>query len=184
MRPCASVIPAVLMVIAAKLPAADAPDLHVWQKQQLTFTSQRPFKNAYTDVRVWVDLKGPGFAKRVYGFWDGGNTFRVRVLATAVGRWTWISGSDPETPGVSGRRGAFVAQDWTEAEKQANPLRRGFLRPTANHHALETADGTPFLVIGDTWYSTATNRFRWYDTDTPTPIGREAGFKDYVRFRK
>ena len=40
---------------------------------------------------------------------------------------------------------------WTEAEKQANPLRRGFLRPTANHHALEHADGTPFFALGDTW---------------------------------
>jgi hypothetical protein len=184
MQPRASVISGLLIVTAAKLAACAAPDLHVWEKQELTFTSQRSFKNPYTDVRLWVDLKGPGFDKRVYGFWDGGDIFRVRVLATAAGKWTWTSGSDPESPGLSGRRGAFIAHDWTEAEKQANPLRRGFLRPTANHHALENADGTPFFVIGDTWYSAATNRFRWYDDDAPRPIGPEAGFKDYVRFRK
>jgi Protein of unknown function (DUF4038)/Domain of unknown function (DUF5060) len=184
MQPGASVISTFLIVTAAKLAAGSTPDVHVWEKQELTFTSQRSFKSPYADVRFWVDLKGPGFDKRVYGFWDGSDIFRVRVLATAAGKWMWTSGSDPETPGLSGRRGAFIAHDWTEAEKQANPLRRGFLRPTANHHALENADGTPFFVIGDTWYSAATNRFRWYDDDAPRPIGREAGFKDYVRFRK
>src|ERR1019366_9099108 len=57
-------------------------------------------------------------------------------------------------------------------------------RPTANKHALEQADGTPFFVIGDTWYATGTNRFRWYDDDQERPMGPSAGFKDYVRYRK
>ena len=108
--------------------------LHTWQKKELTFTSDRSFQNPYTDIRVWVDLRGPGFDKRVYGFWDGDNTFKVRVLATAPGRWTWTSGSDPQTAGLSGKKGSFVAHEWSDADKQANPLRRGFLRPTANHH--------------------------------------------------
>lgn len=67
---------------------------------------------------------------------------------------------------------------------EENPLRRGFLRSTPNHHALETADGTPFFVQGDTWWAAVTNRFRWYDDDKHRPIGPAAGFKDYVRFRK
>ena len=54
----------------ATIPMAAAP-VHVWEKQELTFTSTRTFPNPYTDVRVWVDLAGPGFRKRVYGFWDG-----------------------------------------------------------------------------------------------------------------
>ena len=57
------------------------------------------------------------------------------------------------------------------------------MRATANGHALETADGTPFFVIGDTWWAAGTNRFRWYDDDQERPIGPAAGFKDYVRFR-
>ena len=28
------------------------------------------YANPYTDVEVWVDLEGPGFRKRCYGFWD------------------------------------------------------------------------------------------------------------------
>ncbi len=158
--------------------------MHIWEKQELTFTSRHSFSNPYTDVTVWVDLSGPGFRKRVYGFWDGGNTFKVRLLATAAGKWKWRSGSEPSDAGLAGKRGAFDAVDWSEEEKRENPLRRGFLQATPDHHALQLADGTPFFVQGDTWYAAATNRFRWYDDNRERSIGPAAGFKDYVRFRK
>jgi hypothetical protein len=45
MQPRASVISAFLIVTAAKLAAGAVPDVHVWEKQELTFTSQRSFKN-------------------------------------------------------------------------------------------------------------------------------------------
>jgi hypothetical protein len=157
---------------------------HVWEKQELTFAAAGHYANPYTDVTVWVDLSGPHFHKRVYGFWDGGNQFRVRVVATVPGEWRWTSGSDPEDKGLAAKSGSFTAIAWSVEEKREDPLRRGFLRPSANGHALETADGTPFLVTGDTWWAAGTNRFRWYDDDRERPIGPEAGFKDYVRLRK
>src|ERR1039458_2946210 len=83
-----------LALAASSLPATAA--VHIWDKQELTFTSARSWANAYTDVTVFVDLTGPNFKKRIYGFWDGGQTFRVRVLATAPGTWTWRSGSNPD----------------------------------------------------------------------------------------
>ena len=164
--------------------AAAAADIHVWEKQELTFTASQSFANPYTDVTVWVDLSGPGFQKRIYGFWDGGQTFRVRVIAPAPGDWNWQSGSNPPDAGLDGKRGGFNAIAWSESEKQRNPLRRGFLRATANQHAVELADGTPFFIVGDTWYSAVTNRFHWYDDDKEHPLGPEAGFKDYLRYRK
>jgi len=145
--------------MAASVPEAEAANsaqpatgrVHVWEKHELIFTASESYSNAYTTVTVWVDLSGPNFSKRVYGFWDGGQTFRVRVVATVPGVWKWRSGSTPEDTGLNGKTGSFQAVDWTEEEKQQNPLRRGFLRPSANRHALETADGTPFFVLGDTW---------------------------------
>jgi hypothetical protein len=165
------------------LPAALA-SVHVWEKQELTFTASRDFANPYTEVTVWADLSGPGFQKRVYGFWDGGRTFRVRLLATAPGAWTWRSGSNPPDAGLAGKSGSFEAIAWSEEEKRANPLRHGFLRATPNQHALDYADGTPFFAIGDTWWALGTGRFRWYDDGRERPLGPEAGFKDYVRYRK
>jgi len=174
---------------APKLFSADAkvsaaPTVHLWQKHEVSFTSARSFSNPYTDATVWVDLTGPGFRKRVYGFWNGGSDFCVRMAATAPGTWHWRSGSEPYDAGLSGKEGAFDAVEWTEQEKLENPLRRGFLQSTPNHHALQTPDGKPFFVLGDTWWALGTNRFRWYDDDEERPIGPSAGFKDYVRFRK
>ena len=53
----------------------------------------RDYPNPYADVICWIDLAGPGFARRVYGFWDGGRAFRIRFVATAPGEWTWRAGS-------------------------------------------------------------------------------------------
>ncbi len=140
-----------LLLAALTMAPVCGADPHVWEKQELVFTAENTYANPYTDATVWVDLKGPGFQKRVYGFWDGGKTFRVRLVATAAGAWSWRSGSEPADKGLAGKSGRFTAVAWTEDEKQANALRRGFLRPTANQHALEHADGTPFFAIGDTW---------------------------------
>ncbi len=159
-------------------------DTHVWEKVELTFQAKNPYANPYTNVEVWVDLKGPGFDKRCYGFWDGGDVFRVRILATRPGKWTWRSGSNQKDPGLNHQRGSFTAVAWPAAEKVDVPTRRGFIRPSVNGHAFEYADGTPFILLGDTWYAAATSRFKWNDDDTERPIGPDAGFKDYLRLRK
>lgn len=174
----------VAALFAGAVSAATSPVVHLWERQELTFISTRSWANPYTEVTVWVDLVGPGFRKRVYGFWDGDRTFRVRLLAPTAGAWTWQSGSNPPDPGLAGKHGGFRAVAWSEKDNQENPLRRGFLRATANHHAIEQADGTPFFMVGDTWYSAGTNRFRWYEDDKHRPLGPEAGFKDYLRYRK
>jgi hypothetical protein len=62
-------------------------------------------------------------------------------VATSPGEWSWTSGSNqPADSGLNGRGGRFRAVAWSEAEKRENPNRRGFLRATANGHALEYAD--------------------------------------------
>jgi hypothetical protein len=163
--------------------AAETP-YHVWEKVEIVLVAKAKYQNPYTDVTAWVDLKGPGFAKRCYGFWDGGDTFCVRVMATAPGTWTWTSGSKPADAGLEGVSGSFTAVQWTETQRAENPSRRGMIRPSANGHAFQYADGTSFLLIGDTWWATPTFRFRWRDDDTRRAMGPEAGFKDFVAYRR
>ncbi|MBD0377922.1 MAG: DUF5060 domain-containing protein, partial [Flavisolibacter sp.] len=67
---------------------------HVWEMQEITFKAEKVYDNYYKDVTVWVDLKGPEFSKRVYGFWDGDNVFKIRLVATRPGRWEWTSGTN------------------------------------------------------------------------------------------
>ena len=161
-----------------------ADTYHVWEKVEIALHAEKSYKNPYKETEVWVDLKGPRFNKRCYGFWDGDDTFRVRVMATAPGTWTWSSGSNQSDPGLNGVTGTFSALGWAEPEKEQNPCRRGMVRPSANGHAFEYADGTVFFLLGDTWWPTGTFRYRWHDDDRQRPIGPKAGFKDYVRFRK
>lgn len=157
---------------------------HVWQKVEIELAAANTYDNPYTEVEAWVDLVGPGFERRVYGFWNGGATFVVRVMAPTAGDWSWTSGSNQDDAGLNGKTGAFTAMPWTEEELSANDCRRGLLRPSANGHAIEWADGTPCYLIGDTWWSLPTHRYRWYDDDVERPIGPEMGLKDMLRFRQ
>ncbi|MHC4742915.1 MAG: apiosidase-like domain-containing protein, partial [Planctomycetota bacterium] len=86
--------------------------------------------------------------------------------------------------GLVGKKGRFKAAAWSEAEKDENATRRGMIKASANGHAFEWADGTPFFLMGDTWWPVPTFRYRWYEDDKERPIGPEAGLKDYLRFRK
>ncbi|MCD6394326.1 MAG: DUF5060 domain-containing protein, partial [Planctomycetes bacterium] len=174
----------VMLVLLAAGSSVLGRTCHVWEKVELTLHAEQTCENPYTQVEVWVDLKGPGFDKRCYGFWDGENTWRVRVLATAPGKWTWKSGSNQSDLGLNGKTGSFDAKAWTEPQKKQNPSRRGMIKSSANGHAFEYADGTPYFLLGDTWWSIPTFRYRWYDDDTPRPIGPTGGFKDFVQFRK
>lgn len=171
-------------VFTPAVSSTQAATRHVWEKVEIRLEAQESHANPYTDVEVWVDLKGPGFEKRCIGFWDGGNTFCVRVLATCPGTWTWTSGCNPPTPGLTGIKGAFVARAWSEEAKQENPCRRGMIRVSANGHAFEYSDEKPFFLLGDTWWSLPTFRYPWFDDDQARPLDARAGFKDYVRFRR
>jgi hypothetical protein len=164
-----------------------ASDIHVWEMKEIVLKAEKQYENCYKDVTCWVELKGPNFSKQIYGFWDGGNRFVVRVVATSPGKWQWTSGSNqPDDKGLNGLTGEFNAVNWTEKEKLQNPNRRGFIRPTANGHALQYADGAPFFMVGDTWLAAATWRlpFRGVAPVKNYVPGPGIGFEDAVAYRK
>lgn len=162
-------------------------DIHPWEMQELEFTAALDYANYYTDVTCWVDLKGPDFSKRIYGFWDGGKTYKVRLVATGPGVWHWRSGSNqPGDQGLNGLSGQFNVVLWGDQEKEINPNRRGFIEPTPNGHALQYADETPFFLVGDTWLAGSTWRLPFRGTHSSENYipGPGIGFEDAVAFRK
>ena len=167
--------------------AGDPSKLHVWEMKEISLQAENGYQNYYTDVTCWVEFKGPNFSKRVYGFWNGGNHFVIRIVATTPGDWQWISGSNqPDDKGLNGQSGTVTAIAWTEKEKEENPNRHGFIRPTSNGHALQYADGTPFFMIGDTWLAGSTWRLPFRDAQTSDSYepGPGMGFEDAVIYRK
>lgn len=157
--------------------------IHLWETFEITLYAENKYENYYTEVCVWAHLKGPGFDKKCFGFWDGNNVFRIRVTATAPGLWTYSIHSNVQDKGLTGITGAFVGIPWTEEEKQEIQTRRGIVRASENGHALEYGDGTPFVMVGDTWWGLASYRYPWEDSEEERPIGSGMSMKDMARQR-
>ncbi|MDR1903407.1 MAG: DUF5060 domain-containing protein [Treponema sp.] len=135
--------------------------MKVWEVQEITLSASGDYKNPYMDADVWIDLKGPGFEKRVYGFWDGDQIFKIRFTATAPGEWTYRSGSFPENPGLAGKSGCLTALPASEEDKERSAAYRGILRPSENGRGFVHPEGTNFFMIGDTWWAAPSFRFKW-----------------------
>lgn len=170
------------------LGCSHSESIHTYEIQEIVLTSQNEYTNPYTEVECWVQLTGPEFNKRIYGFWDGGSTFKVRVVGTKTGNWHWESGSNqPDDEGLNNKKGTFKVVSWSEKEKQENPNRRGYISPSADGHSLEYDDGTPFFFIGDTWWAASTWRYPLTGkapdpTWEPGPEG--LSFENVVNYRK
>ncbi len=165
----------------------ESGEVRVWQMQEIILEAARDYANPYVDVECWIELSGPNFKRRVYGFWDGGRTFKVRFVANSPGEWSWRSASNHTgDTGLNGGSGKFRAVAWSEAEITENPNRRGFLRASANGHALQYADGSPFFMVGDTWLAASTWRLPWKGTRAATDYVPAEGisFEEAVAYRK
>jgi hypothetical protein len=160
--------------------------IKLYNIHEITLKSQRQYKNPYKDVDCWIELNGPDFKKKIYGFWDGSDEFMFRVVATKPGKWSWSSFSNQKDEGLNGKSGDFIAKEWTEREKEENPNRRGFIQATSNRRALEYADGTPYFFIGDTWWAASTWRFplKGKQPDPDYLPAEGFGFEEALQFRK
>lgn len=176
-----------LTILSCKNETAESTKIHPWEVVEITLRAENSCNNFYTDVTCWVELEGPGFKKQIYGFWDGENIFRVRLVATKPGKWTWKSYSNqPGDQGLNNKQGYFEAVAWKTEEIEENPNRRGFIRPSENGHALQYDDGTPFFLTGDTWLAGTTWRLPFRNAASPSGYepGPGIGFEDAVLYRK
>ena len=123
-----------------------------WCGIELTFTSSENYKNAYTDVEMWawfVNDKGDSLKRPA--FWDGGNTWKVRFTAPdAKHRWKWYTYALPALNGLSNKSGE-IAPLATTNKNTFN--RHGLLKMSPGKRNVIYADGTPFLLVGDTPWS-------------------------------
>ena len=160
--------------------------IHVYEVKEIELTAVNKYENPYKEVECWAELTGPGFKKKIFGFWNGENNFVFRLVATSPGTWSWKSFSNVSDDGLNGKEGAFEALKWAEDEISQNPNRNGFLKETANARALEYADGTPFFILGDTWWAASTWRFPLKGvTPKDNYIPSEGiGFEEAVHYRK
>lgn len=146
---------------------AKAETIHQWEVFTLSFKTTHNYLNPYAQIPVkkggdllhvaFDGITGQAKGKKLVltGFWAGGSEWRVNFAAPYTGEWRYKSASTDRK--LNGKEGKFTVIPWTDAEKKANPTRRGFVKvmqagSNAGHY-FEYSDGHPFLWIGDTWWN-------------------------------
>jgi hypothetical protein len=134
-----------LLILTA---SANAQTIPIWGRWEQSFKAG---KTAEPEIDITVELTSPsGKRQMVAGFWDGGETWRVRFMPTETGKWAYRTHSVPIVDGLNGKSGEFVCRQETGKTRF---LQHGAVRVSANGRFFEHADGTPFFWIGDTvWY--------------------------------
>ena len=147
-----------LCVVAANLPlelrAQKIPSAPKWQRFELSLKSSRTYPDPLQQVEVRALFVSPlGETNRVYGFWDGGKTWRVRYQPTFAGRWTFYTMcSDTGNTGLHEQSGEFLC---TAAKGDQRFALHGPVGVARTQRHLEHADRTPFLWLGDAAWNAA-----------------------------
>jgi hypothetical protein len=135
-------------IFALSASAQNIPTVPKWQRFELTLKSSVNYPDALQEAEVRVLFVSPlGETNRVYGFWDGGKTWRVRYQPNFPGRWKYYTMcSDPANKGLNGQTGEFLC---TATKGDSRFDIHGPIQVARDQQHLEHADRTPFLWLGD-----------------------------------
>jgi hypothetical protein len=125
-----------------------------WERFEQTFESALVYTNPPQQAELRVTFTAPsGEQRAVFGFWDGGQTWRVRFSPDEVGKWSFATTcSDSSNTGLHGQAGNFVC---TAARLETRFGQHGPVRVSPNRRYLLHDDGTPFFWLSDTAWNGA-----------------------------
>jgi Domain of unknown function (DUF5060)/Protein of unknown function (DUF4038) len=118
------------------------PRVEQWGTQEVVLRSNHVYPNPFKQVEFQCRFKSTGQVLLVDGFYDGGQTWKVRLMPESRGQWTFETVSnDPE---LNGKTGSFevVEPGW----RNHGPVR-------ARGYHFSYADGTPYFLLGTTAYA-------------------------------
>lgn len=127
-------------------------DVTTWTRWEHTLTSGVSYPNPYQQVTLAVTYTGPDSRSfQGYGFWDGGQTFKLRFLFPTPGLWTWrTTCSDAGNTGLHDKSGTVDVAQYVGD----HPLyKKGYLTVSRSKRYLAHDNGDAFLWIGDTPWS-------------------------------
>jgi len=147
---------AVLITVLSVSCARTIPDTELFRVLELSFEASGPGSNPYVNgpelIANFHGVSGEasGSSYRVYGFWDGGNIWKVRFSPTKKGRWEFNTESSDK--GLDNHRGSFNAIASSSDKLNSNILYHGFLEREGTY-SWKLSDGTPFFPVGETQWS-------------------------------
>ena len=125
-----------------------------WRMTELTFESEKTYADPFRDVTLNLLLWGNGRLYTVPGFWDGGNTWRVRFVCPTAGKWQCLTVcSDTANDALHGRTAAVSCAAYSG---DLAVYQHGFVTTRYGEKYLTYEDGTPFFYLGDTHWNFGT----------------------------
>lgn len=120
-----------------------------WTTHEIVLTAAAEISQPYTGADVWAKFWNSGGDTLIRpAFWDGGNIWKIRFAPPDSGEiWHWQSDANLSDGGLKGRKGQLRSVAYTGSNSL---VRHGLLRMSPGKRNVVHADGTPFLVIGDT----------------------------------
>lgn len=121
-----------------------------WNEVELSFKAKGTYLNPYTDVEFYAEFIGPYGQKLLRpGFWDGGNSWKIRFSSPVdKGEWKYQTYcSNRKDKGLHGIEGRITSIPYRGENLL---IRHGLLCMSNGKRNVIHADGTPFLMIGDT----------------------------------
>jgi hypothetical protein len=110
----------------------------------------KAYANPLTDVDLRAEFQGPGGETiALFGFWDGGDLWKVRFAPTREGTWNYRTFASDLNP-------AFETAGQIECAAYSGDLdiyKHGFLKKGPQGRYLIHRDGTPFFWLGDTHWT-------------------------------
>ena len=140
--------------------------LKTWEVFELNLKAVSHSANPYSEIPVTktgflkVNFKGTngpskGKSIDIFGFWDGGQVWKVRFAPPESGTWEYKTSSTDA--GLNNKKGNLEVSDWQAEDKAKNPTRHGFVQVMKGGqqagHYFQYSDSTPFLWVGDTWWN-------------------------------
>jgi len=140
--------------------------LRTWEVFELKLKAVNRTANPYVQIPITkeglvkinftgIDGAAAGQSIDIFGFWDGGQDWKLRFAPPKSGTWEYKTSSADK--GLNNKKGKLIVTDWQNDEKDQNPTRHGFVQvmkegPQAGHF-FQYTDNTPFLWVGDTWWN-------------------------------
>ncbi len=172
------------MMISKKQTGDPAPvfptGAKTWVCNEMVLNSKVTRGNAPMEAELDLILTCGDTMLTVPGFWDGGNTWRVRFALPTVGEWTWKTVcTDTSDAGLHGLSGKITC---TAYDGELAVYQHGFVKTTEGCRYFTYDDGTPFLYLGDTHWNMPTEE---YDSAGPRADGikTDSHFKYIVKKR-
>ncbi len=123
--------------------AAVGQDVERWGRFETSLKQAMAYANPFADVWLKCTFECDGDALTVDGFYDGDGTWKVRLMPTKDGTWTYRTESND--PGLEGKSGRFRCVPASEDNHGPIVIR--------NTYHFAYADGTPYYPLGTTLYN-------------------------------